>query len=173
MKKNCTPRLTLVLGGAASGKSAHAEALVTALARPRIYIATAQAYDAEMTAKIADHQRARGPDWTTHEVPEALPGALAKMPGDSAVLIDCLTLWLSNRLLAEADLEADRAALVTALKACPAPVVVVSNEAGLGVVPDNALARRFRNAQGALNQAVAAAADRVVLVTAGLPQVLK
>lgn len=165
--------LTLVIGGAASGKSSYAEAQIATLNRPRVYIATAQAYDAEMADKIAAHRVARGPGWHTLEAPQDLIAALNGVDPGACVLIDCLTLWLSNRLLADADLEADRAALVAALRACPVPVIAVTNETGLGIVPDNALARRFRNAQGRLNQAVAAAADRVVLVTAGLPLVLK
>ena len=165
--------LTLVLGGAASGKSAYAETLVTEVQRPRVYIATAQAYDPEMENKIRAHQDQRGPDWETIEAPEALVDVLAQIGTKKCVLIDCLTLWLSNRLLSGADLAKDRMALLQALATCAAPVVAVSNETGLGIVPDNALARQFRNAQGQLNQAIAAQADRVVLVTAGLPMVLK
>ncbi len=173
MTKKLHDKLTLVIGGAASGKSAFAERLVTDMARPRIYVATAQAYDDEMHLKIAGHQVARGPDWHTVEAPQDLALALSEVPSDSCVLIDCLTMWLSNRLLAGADLAADRAELIAALTACRSPVVAVTNETGLGIVPDNSLARQFRNAQGALNQAVAAKADHVVLITAGLPLVLK
>lgn len=167
------PGLTLVLGGAASGKSAHAEALVTATGRPRVYIATAEAWDAEMAAKIARHRASRGPAWRTLEAPRDLPAALATVTPDEAVLIDCATLWLTNLMLADADLPAAETALLAALAACPAPVVIVSNEVGQGIVPDTALGRRFRNAQGALNQRLAARADTVVAVMAGLPLSLK
>lgn len=165
--------ITLVLGGAASGKSAHAERLVTQTGRNKVYIATAQAFDTEMTAKIAAHRRQRGAGWRTVEEPLDLPAALSRVTVQDAVLIDCATLWLSNLILAEADVGAAQAALLGALDGCPAPVVIVSNEVGAGIVPDNALARRFRNAQGRLNQALAARADHVVAVMAGLPLVLK
>jgi len=165
--------LTLVLGGASSGKSAHAETLVTATGRPRVYIATAEAWDAEMTAKIARHRAQRGPAWRTLEAPRDLPAALATVTAEEAVLIDCATLWLTNLLLAEADLAAAETALLAAIAACPAPVVIVSNEVGQGIVPDNALARRFRNAQGGLNRRLAAEAATVTAVLAGLPLTLK
>ena len=165
--------LSLVIGGAASGKSNYAEGQIALLNKPRVYIATAQAFDTEMADKIAAHQVARGPDWHTCEAPHDLVAALDAVEAGACVLIDCLTLWLSNRLLADADLDADRDALLAALRRARVPVIAVTNETGLGIVPDNALARRFRNAQGRLNQAVAAMADRVVLVTAGLPMVLK
>jgi len=167
------PSLTLVLGGAASGKSAYAEALVTAHGGARIYLATAEAHDAEMRAKLDRHRARRGPDWRTIEAPRDVATALGQAgPGD-VVLLDCATMWLSNHLLAESDLAQAEAALFHALGTCAAPVVVVSNEVGLSVVPDNALARRFQNAQGALNQRMAARAGLVVNVIAGLPQVLK
>jgi adenosylcobinamide kinase/adenosylcobinamide-phosphate guanylyltransferase len=165
--------LTLVLGGASSGKSAHGEALVTATGRPRVYIATAEAWDAEMEARIAAHRAARGPAWRTIEAPRDLPAALATVTRDEAVLIDCATLWLTNLILADADLPAAETALLSALATCPAPVVIVSNEVGQGIVPDTALGRRFRTAQGGLNQRLAARAARVVAVMAGLPLVLK
>ncbi len=168
------PRLTLVLGGARSGKSRHAESLVTASARPPwVYVATAQALDAEMTERIAHHRARRGAGWQTVEAPHDLAGAIAAAPPDSALLVDCLTLWLTNRMLAEADIAADTAALEAALARRHAPSVLVSNEVGSGVVPDNALARRFADLQGRLNQRIAAHADRVVLVVAGLPLTLK
>lgn len=167
------PKLTLILGGAASGKSAYAEALCFQSDRPRVYIATAQAFDDEMRAKISDHQAQRGKDWQTIEAPLDVAAALDGRAADEVVLLDCATLWLSNLLLAKADLEAAQSALFTSLTACPAQVIVVSNEVGQGVVPDNALARQFRNAQGRLNQRLAAQADHVVQVIAGLPRVLK
>jgi adenosylcobinamide kinase/adenosylcobinamide-phosphate guanylyltransferase len=165
--------LALVLGGASSGKSAYAEGLVTALGRPKTYLATAEAWDDEMRAKIARHRLQRGPDWRTVEAPRDLAGALRAVPADEAVLVDCATLWLSNRMLAGDDLALAEAELLAALAACPVPVVVVSNEVGWGVVPETPLGRRFRVAQGQLNQALAAQADLVVLVAAGLPLMLK
>lgn len=167
------PRLTLVVGGARSGKSAFAERLVMGTGRPRRYIATAQAWDDEMRARIAQHQRDRGGDWTTVEAPLDLAAALAAARPDEAVLIDCATLWLTNHLLAEHDLAAQTEALVTALATCAAPVVIVSNEVGWGIVPENALARRFRDEQGRLNQRLAYQADLVATVIAGLPLALK
>lgn len=168
--------LTLVLGGARSGKSRHAEALVRAAsaALPPVYIATAQAFDAEMQARIAQHRSERaGHGWQDIEAPLDLAGALAAAPPGAAVLIDCLTLWLSNHLLAEHDLEAECRALRDALAARDGVVVAVANEVGLGIVPENALARRFRDAAGRLNQDLAAQAGRVVFIAAGLPLVLK
>ncbi|MGA0563562.1 bifunctional adenosylcobinamide kinase/adenosylcobinamide-phosphate guanylyltransferase [Ancylobacter sp. VNQ12] len=165
--------LTFVLGGARSGKSRHAEELVEALPPPWTYLATGEAYDDEMVERIALHRSRRGTGWVTLDVPHELAAALRALPAGRAVLVDCLTLWLTNRLLAEADLAAESAALVEALKAHDGPVVVVSNETGLGIVPDNALARRFRDAQGRLNQRVAARADTVIFMVAGLPMRVK
>lgn len=165
--------LTLVVGGARSGKSRFAERLLSASARPRRYIATAEAWDDEMRARIAEHQRDRGTNWTTVEAPLDLAAALASAGPDEAVLIDCATLWLTNHLLAEHDLSAETDRLVRALAACAARVVVVSNETGWGIVPENALARRFRDEQGRLNQRLAAEAHLVVTVIAGLPLALK
>ena len=167
------PPLTLVVGGARSGKSAFAERLVTQSARPRRYIATAEAWDDEMRARIAQHRRDRGTDWITVEAPLDLVTALAETRPDEAVLVDCATLWLTNHLLADHDLESETARLLAALSACPAPVVIVSNETGWGIVPENSLARRFRDEQGRLNQRLAAASTLVVTVIAGLPMVLK
>ena len=167
------PQLSLVVGGARSGKSGLAERLVRGSARPRHYIATAQAWDDEMRIRIAQHQTDRGADWITHEAPRDLAPVLAAIPADAVVLIDCATLWLTNHLLAEADLETEILNLLASLAACPAPVVVVSNEVGWGIVPENALARAFRDHQGRLNQRLAAQAGLVVGVMAGLPMVLK
>lgn len=167
------PALTLVLGGACSGKSSLAEGLVRGTGRPRVYIATAQAWDDEMRAKIAQHRAGRGPDWQTLEEPRDLAPVLAAVRADQVVLLDCATLWLSNHLLAGADLAAETVSLLRALENCAAPVVVVSNEVGWSVVPENALAREFRDAQGRLNQQLAAQAGLVVAVMAGLPMVLK
>jgi adenosylcobinamide kinase/adenosylcobinamide-phosphate guanylyltransferase len=167
-------KLALVLGGAASGKSARAEGLVTATGLGRVYIATAEARDAEMARKISAHRAARGAGWRTIEAPRDVPRALATVTGGEAALLDCATMWLSNLLLDEgADPAAEEEALVAALRGCRGPVVVVSNEIGLGVVPDNALARRFREAQGRLNQRLAAEAELVLFVAAGLALPLK
>ncbi len=165
-------RLALVLGGAHSGKSRHAEALVMAHAPPWLYLAIAEAGDSEMRARIAAHRARRGNDWRTIEAPRALPAALAETP-DAPALVDCLTLWLSNLMLADADIDAETDALEAVLRRREAPTVLVANEVGLGIVPDNPLARRFRDAAGLLNQRIAALADRVVFVAAGLPLVLK
>jgi adenosylcobinamide kinase/adenosylcobinamide-phosphate guanylyltransferase len=165
-------QLTLVLGGARSGKSRHAEALIAAFPPPWVYVATAEPLDDEMRARIAEHRARRSADWRTLEAPRDLAGALGTNAG-GAVLVDCLTLWLSNLMLADADIEAETALLETALANIAGPVVLVSNEVGLGIVPDNALARRFRDAQGWLNQRIAARASRVVLMVAGLPLVVK
>lgn len=165
--------IALIIGGARSGKSASAEMLVTARGLRRIYIATAEARDDEMRARIAQHRDDRGPDWATVEAPLDLAGALAQVPGGAAVLVDCATLWLTNHLLAGHDLDAETDRLLAALAACPAPVALVSNEVGWGIVPDNALARTFRDAQGRLNQRLAAQADLVLGVMAGLPFALK
>ncbi|MDR6951614.1 adenosylcobinamide kinase/adenosylcobinamide-phosphate guanylyltransferase [Ancylobacter sp. 3268] len=164
---------TLVLGGARSGKSSHAEALVQRAPAPWYYVATAQAYDAEMEERIAQHRARRGEGWVTLDAPHDLAGALGALPSGAPVLIDCLTLWLSNRMLAAADADLDSAILEAELLAHDGPVVAVSNEVGLGIVPDNALARRFRDAQGRLNQRLAALADEVVLVVAGIPVKVK
>ena len=166
--------MTLVLGGARSGKSAFAEALVLRSGLRPLYLATAQALDEEMRRRVEHHRRGRGDAWTLVEEPIELADALrAESRPDRAILVDCLTLWLTNLLLAERDpdLEADR--LLAALTALPGPVVLVSNEVGQGIVPANALARRFVEEAGSLHQRLAAAAQSVVLVTAGLPQHLK
>ena len=167
------PRQTLVIGGARSGKSRFAESLIVGSGRARVYIATAEAWDDEMRARIAHHVQDRGRDWITIEAPHDLVEALGRVTADQAVLLDCATLWLTNRMLADADLAAETAALIAALRNCAAPVVIVSNEVGWSIVPENALARAFRDAQGRLNQQLAAEADLAVAVMAGLPLVLK
>ena len=165
--------LTLLLGGARSGKSAHAEKLVTAAPAPWIYIATAQAYDDEMTERIALHRVRRAEGWHTVDAPLDLCGAIAGVPDARPLLIDCLTLWLSNHLLAEHDVETESEKLAQILAKPRGNWVVVANEVGLGIVPDNALARKFRDAAGRLNQKVAAKADRVLFMVAGLPLQVK
>ncbi|MCV6598318.1 MAG: bifunctional adenosylcobinamide kinase/adenosylcobinamide-phosphate guanylyltransferase [Mangrovicoccus sp.] len=167
------PHLTLILGGANSGKSAYAEALCCQSGLSRIYIATAQAFDDEMRQKIARHQHSRGTDWHTVEAPLDLAPALASATAEQVILLDCATLWLSNHLLAGNDLDAQSDGLLRALAKTAAPVVVVSNEVGQGVVPESPMGRAFRSAQGRLNQALAAQAAHVVAVMAGLPLVLK
>ncbi len=139
---------------------------------PWRYIATAQAWDDEMQARIARHRADRPPGWQTDEVPIALPAALAAA-GDRPVLVDCLTLWVTNLLLADHDIDQATDALLAALRARRGPSVLVANETGLGIVPDNALARRFRDAAGVLNQRVAAQADRVLFMVAGLAMTVK
>lgn len=166
-------KLTFVLGGARSGKSRHAEALVERLPSPWTYIATAEAYDDEMVERIALHRSRRGAGWETIDAPHHLGASLLTVPPERPVLIDCLTLWLTNRMLDEADIDMESAVLEAALLAREGPLVVVSNEVGLGIVPDNALARRFRDEQGRLNQRIAAFADEVVLMVAGLPLKVK
>ncbi len=167
------PPLTLVIGGARSGKSAFAEQLITGSGRPRRYIATAEAWDEEMRDRITRHRQDRGTGWITVEAPLDLAAALADARPEEAVLVDCATLWLTNHLLAEHDLAAETTGLLATLIACPAPVVIVSNETGWGIVPENALARRFRDEQGRLNQRLAAESALVVTVIAGLPMLLK
>lgn len=165
--------LTLVLGGARSGKSRHAEEMMERLPPLWSYIATAQAYDDEMVERIALHRSRRSAGWQTVDAPHDLVPAIAGLPKGRPVLLDCLTLWLSNRMLADADLDAESKALQAALTAHSGPVFVVSNEVGLGIVPDNALARRFRDWQGRLNQAIAARADAVIFMVAGIPMKVK
>lgn len=166
-------RLTLVLGGARSGKSAHAEHLIADVPAPWTYIATGQAFDGEMADRIAAHRARRGDGWRTVEAPLDLAGALRRLPDGRPVLVDCLTLWLSNHLLAGTDPEPLSDELEAVLSAPRGPWVLVSNEVGMGIVPDNALARRFRDEAGRLNQRVAALADRVLFVVAGLPMTVK
>lgn len=167
------PHLTFILGGARSGKSAYAESLVMTHKAPWNYVATAQAFDEEMRARIDTHIARRGADWRTIEAPIDLPDAARKAPAKTPLLIDCLAFWLSNRLLSGADLAADRAALVAALRARKAPTVVVSSEVGLSVVPENPLARAFRDAAGLMHQEVAQHAAHVALVVAGYPVKVK
>jgi adenosylcobinamide kinase/adenosylcobinamide-phosphate guanylyltransferase len=164
----------LVLGGARSGKSAYAERRAEAIGGRLLYVATAQALDEEMAERIARHRADRDARWRTIEAPLDLPGAVAAhAAADVVLLVDCLTLWTSNLLLAGADPadEADR--LVAAVRAASGTIILVANEVGLGIVPDNALARRFRDTAGRLNQAVAAAVAEVQFVAAGLPLRLK
>ena len=163
--------ITLILGGARSGKSAHAERLI---GERGLYIATAEAGDDEMAERIRAHRERRGVGWETIEEPLDLAGALERHAGaDRPVLVDCLTLWLSNLMGAGRDVEAETRRLIERFGAPPCPVVLVSNEVGLGLVPATPLGRAFRDHAGRLNQRVAAAADRVIFVAAGLPITLK
>jgi adenosylcobinamide kinase/adenosylcobinamide-phosphate guanylyltransferase len=167
------PRVTLILGGARSGKSVHAEQLIAARGRG-LYLATAEPGDAEMTERIRQHQARRGAAWDTLEEPLELAAALARESRpDRPALVDCLTLWLNNLMAAGRDPVAETARLTAALAALAGPVVLVSNEVGLGIVPATPLGRAFRDAAGRLNQAAADAADHVVFVMAGLPLILK
>ena len=166
-------RATLVLGGTRSGKSAYGERLILAAQPERpLYIATGQALDDEMAERIRRHRQARGVHWETLEEPIDLIGALT-VHRNRAILVDCLTLWLSNLLLAEQDIARQREMLVAAVAGLGGPVVLIANEVGLGIVPDNALARRFRDEAGWLNQALAQVCDRVIFMAAGLPLVMK
>lgn len=166
---------TLVLGGARSGKSAHAEGLARATGLDRVYVATAQAFDDEMRERIERHRADRAGDgWRTVEEPIGLPAAIARESRpDVVLLVDCLTLWLSNLILSGRDPAAMQAALIGMIRGAKGPLILVSNEVGLGIVPETPLGRAFRDAQGRLNQAVAAAVPRVVFVAAGLPLTLK
>jgi len=165
---------SLVLGGARSGKSRYAEALVTGSGSQRIYVATAAVCDAEMADRIASHRQDRGTDWLTIEEQFDLAGTLAREARmGRAILVDCLTFWLSNLMLADRDVPAAAGELCELLPTLLCPVVLVSNEVGMGLVPETPLGRRFRDAQGRLNQAVAAAVPDVVFVAAGLPLILK
>ncbi|MCP3442996.1 bifunctional adenosylcobinamide kinase/adenosylcobinamide-phosphate guanylyltransferase [Bradyrhizobium sp. CCGUVB14] len=163
----------LITGGARSGKSKRAETRTRAFPGRPVYVATAEALDAEMDARIARHRARRGTDWIEREVPLDLVDALTATDGGGARLVDCLTLWLSNLMHAERDWEREVTALAAALPRLTSPVVFVTNEVGLGIVPDNALARSFRDAAGLMNQTLAAAADEVEFVVAGLPMKLK
>ena len=165
--------LTLVLGGARSGKSRHAEALIEALPAPWTYIATAQAYDDEMRERIAEHRARRPSGWQTFDAPLDLTGAITAQPPGRPILVDCLTLWLTNLILAERDTAAAREALIAACEVVSAPLVLVGNEVGLGIVPENALARHFRDEAGRLHQVLAARAGHVIFMVAGLPMQVK
>jgi adenosylcobinamide kinase/adenosylcobinamide-phosphate guanylyltransferase len=170
-------RLALVLGGARSGKSSYSLELAGNFPAPRLYLATAEAGDEEMAARIAQHRRDRGEGWDTREVPLDLGGALTQAQGRyQVILADCLTLWLTNWLLRggdSAELKSVCLELVHILEKTATPTILVSNEVGWGIVPENPLAREFRDWAGWLHQLVAAAADLVVLMVAGLPMTLK
>ncbi|MFC6636507.1 bifunctional adenosylcobinamide kinase/adenosylcobinamide-phosphate guanylyltransferase [Sulfitobacter sp. JBTF-M27] len=167
------PRSTFVLGGAASGKSIWAEGLVESYNLPMVYLATGQVFDDEVEARVKIHKNRRNLRWQTVEEPFDLAPTLASLSDKQVVLIDCATMWLTNHLMNDANLEIEQARLLNALQTCAASWVIVSNEVGHGIVPDNAMARSFREAQGRLNITLAAQAELAVQVIAGLPQVLK
>ena len=171
------PNKILVLGGAASGKSAFAEGLLDGVS-PRVYIATAQGFDGEMTDKIAQHKTRRGADWHTIESPRGLAKAIENAPLNApqgGILVDCITMWLANIMDADMDTDMDGeiAAFLHVFETSEKRLILVSNETGLGIVPDSPDVRRFRQSQGELNQALAARADCVIQVIAGLPLILK
>ncbi|MCP3470872.1 bifunctional adenosylcobinamide kinase/adenosylcobinamide-phosphate guanylyltransferase [Bradyrhizobium sp. CCGUVB1N3] len=165
--------VVLITGGARSGKSRRAEARARSFPGRPVYIATAEALDAEMAERIARHRARRGDDWIERETPLDLVAALDASDGGGARLVDCLTLWLSNLLHAGRDWSNESALLAAALRRQQSPVILVTNEVGLGIVPDNALARSFRDAAGLLNQAIAEVADEVEFVVSGLPMKVK
>ena len=165
--------IILITGGARSGKSTRAEARAREFPGRPVYIATAEALDGEMRERIAKHRARRGSDWLERETPLQLVAALDETDGGGARLVDCLTLWLTNLMLADCEWEKEASALVEALVRQKSPVVLVTNEVGLGIVPDNALARRFRDAAGILNQMIARAAVEVEFVVAGIPMRVK
>ena len=182
IQKQRRGRVTLILGGARSGKSRLGEAIVESAAgaggQPAVYIATALVtaaiHDDEMRQRIDTHRARRGENWRTVEIPHDLSQELSRqLPNGKPILVDCLTLWLTNIMLADRDVEAEIEALAGSFSHVRAALVLVSNETGLGIVPDNALARRFRDASGLMNQQIAAAADNVLFVAAGLPLVMK
>ena len=167
------PTGSFVLGGAASGKSVWAENHILSSDLNPIYLATGRVEDAEIKMRVKVHKDRRDARWSTIEEPLDVGPVLEKLSDQTPVLIDCATMWLSNQMMEQADLEEATGKLIAGLRACPAPWVIVSNEVGHGIVPDNKLARQFREAQGRLNIALAAEADLAVMVIAGLPQVLK
>lgn len=163
---------TLVLGGARSGKSRYAQRAAEAASaisdtKP-IAIVTAQIYDDEMAERVAKHREERGDEWATVEAPLDLPQAIAALGQGDVAVIDCMTLWITNVMLAERDIGQQTRAILAALKSTPAKIWVVSNEVGWGIVPDNALARRFRDEAGRFNQALAECADHSILIVAGM-----
>jgi adenosylcobinamide kinase/adenosylcobinamide-phosphate guanylyltransferase len=169
-----SPGAVLVLGGARSGKSAFAERLVAETGLSRHYIATGRAFDDEMRERIARHREDRGDGWQTHEEPLALAARIADVArADRAVLVDCLTLWVTNLMLEECDIAAECSGLLEALRQAPGRIVLVSNEVGLGIVPENRMARAFRDHAGRLHQNVAALVPEVYFIAAGLPLKMK
>ena len=171
--KEMLPSLTFVLGGAASGKSQTAEAIIVNSGLTPVYLATSRIWDDEIQGKVDVHRERRGPEWHTINADRDLGVPLGQAQVGQAILLDCATMWLTNVIMDDQDIKTAQNDLLFALRTCDAPVVVVSNEVGQGIVPDNALARQFREAQGRLNIALAAQADCVLHVVAGLTRVLK
>ena len=170
--------IQFILGGARSGKSAHAEQLAEAHASKTgsqlVYMATAEIFDDEMESRIQLHRDRRGPEWQLVEAPLDLPDAIRAADAQTTtILVDCLSVWTTNLLIHERDLAASRDALLASLSDCRGRILLVASETGLGIVPDNALSRRFRDANGRLNQSVASRADEVFFVAAGLALRLK
>ena len=163
----------LITGGARSGKSSFAEQRVKEFGAPLVYIATAEAFDSEMKDRIALHQARRGPDWQTVHAPLKLPQVLREADGKGPCLVDCLTIWLNNLMFAEQETATAADQLVAAIAARSDPVVLVTNEVGSGIVPENALARRFRDEAGRMNQIIAAAVDEVYVSISGIPVRIK
>lgn len=167
-------KITFVLGGARSGKSRFAEGLAEEAGLQKHYVATGEDWDDEMRQRIAQHREQRGEGWVTHEVPLELSSALATIAApDRVVLVDCLTLWITNLMMSERALEDEMRLMVASLAALPGPVIFVSNEVGLGIVPENRMARAFRDQAGRLHQQLAAVADTVFFIAAGLPLKMK
>ncbi|MBL4740795.1 MAG: bifunctional adenosylcobinamide kinase/adenosylcobinamide-phosphate guanylyltransferase [Sneathiella sp.] len=174
MSKLILPITTLLLGGARSGKSAFAEDLAVKSDLDRLYLATGRAYDQEMTDRIEKHQKGRGAGWTTLEAPlDIVTPLVENAASDRVILVDCLTLWITNLMMAENNIEEEMQKLLASLTTLKGPVLFVSNEVGQGIVPDNAMARAFRDHAGRLHQLIAAQADSVYFLTAGIPQKLK
>jgi adenosylcobinamide kinase/adenosylcobinamide-phosphate guanylyltransferase len=164
----------LVTGGARSGKSLYAEALIRDSRLAPVYVATCTPHDAEMEERVARHRLQRGDGWATIEEQRAIADVIAReSAAGRAILVDCLTLWLSNLMFSEKDIPAETARLIEAIKALAGPCVFVSNEVGMGIVPENRLSRSFRDAQGRLNQDIASVCHQVVFVAAGQPLLLK
>lgn len=172
-----TKAITFVLGGARSGKSAYAETVAqeTASANKTLYyVATAEIFDGEMRHRVDLHQQRRGGEWHLIEAPIDLTGELARHDDqDAVILVDCLSVWTTNLLIGEHDIPAARNALIEHVGNCHATIIFVASETGLGIVPDNALSRQFRDANGLLNQHVASVATQVFFVTAGIPNKIK
>lgn len=164
--------VTLVLGGVSSGKSAFAEGLADQQGNSKLYIATAEVRDGEMRRKVDAHRDRRGSDWRTVEAPINVLAPLSA-PAEDVVLLDCVSMWLTNHLLANSDLDVEGDAFLSSLETGSKPVILVSNEVGLGGIEVNSLARRFASEQGQINQKLAALADKVYLVTAGIPILIK
>ena len=164
----------LVLGGARSGKSAYAERRALSYSNAPIYVATSRIWDDEMSDRVTKHRLRRGEEWTTIEEPHDLVGALGRVDDEGAVaLVDCLSLWITNLIMEEDDPVSSFDGLLSSLAASRSTVLLVSNEVGMGIVPENAMARRFRDLAGTLHQSIAAIADEVVLVVAGIPMMVK